>query len=195
MISAPSGGGKTTLCRKLLAEFGDVEYSISCTTRPKRGNEQHGRDYFFVSEAEFERLIAEGRFLEYATVHGYRYGTLKNKVLESLQSGRSVLLDIDIQGAGQIRDNVKSELLLRQALVDIFITVESTDVLRERLAKRGEDSAEAVALRLQNALKELESADEFSYVVVNDRLDRAYSRLVAILRENWRESEQVICES
>ncbi len=192
VISAPSGGGKTTLCTKLLSEFSDIEYSISCTTRLKRGNEQDGRDYHFVSEAEFDKLIEKGRFLEYAIVHGYRYGTLKTTVLQSLSDGRSVLLDIDVQGARQIRKNVKYDPSLQKAMVDIFVTVENTKVLRDRLSRRDEDSAEAVELRLRNAVEELKSKDEFSYVVVNDRLELAYRRLVSILCKNWYDTENEV---
>ncbi len=188
MISAPSGGGKTTLCRKLLAEFDDIEYSISCTTRPRRGNEEDGRDYYFVSEEEFDKLIEKGRFLEYAQVHGHRYGTLKETVSKSLSEGRSVLLDIDVQGARQIRDSVKYDAALENAMVDIFITVDSAEDLRDRLLKRGEDRAEDMELRLKNALEEMKSTDEFSYVVVNDQLDMAYGRLVSILRHNWHDA-------
>ncbi len=188
LISAPSGGGKTTLCKKLLAEFEDIEYSISCTTRPKRGNEEDGRDYYFVSEEEFDKLIEKGSFLEHAEVHGHRYGTLKETILKSLSEGRSVLLDIDVQGARQIRANVKYDAALKNAMVDIFVTVDSAEDLRNRLLKRGEDSAENIEIRLKNALDEMKSTDEFSYVLVNDNLDMAFERLVSILRENWRDT-------
>jgi guanylate kinase len=185
LISAPSGAGKTTLCNRLLADFDDVVYSISCTTRPRRGNEEDGKDYYFLTEEQFETYVQEGRFLEHALVHGHRYGTLRETVTKALGNGLSTLLDIDVQGARQIRKNVSGDRYLAGTLVDIFVTVEDVGILRQRLMKRGEDSAGSVDLRLRNALKELGSKSEFSYVVVNHDLDQAYENLLVILRGNW----------
>lgn len=191
VVSAPSGAGKTTLCDRLLAESENMDYSVSCTTRPPRGSETDGRDYFFVTEAEFREYVTEGRFLEHAMVHGYRYGTLKDAVEKSLSAGRSVLMDIDVQGAEQVRAKVRSSAegsLLRNALLDIFIAVPSLDVLRQRLGRRNEDSADTVALRLSNAEDEIRCAGHYMHVVVNDNLEDAYSKLKKIVCDEMNKS-------
>lgn len=186
VISAPSGAGKTTLCDCLLAECDGIVYSISCTTRPPRGSEIDGRDYFFLTEEEFKRRVAEGSFLEHAVVHGYKYGTLKKTVEDALGEGRSVLMDIDVQGAGQIRDYVFGALdgdPLKNAFVDVFIAARSMDVLKRRMEGRGEDSREVIEHRLEDAEDEVKSAEEYKYVIVNDDLNKAYLQLKDILAE------------
>ena len=130
VVSAPSGGGKSTLCDRLLASRHDMVYSVSCTTRPPRGREVDGLHYRFLSESEFERRVAAGDFLEHAVVHGARYGTLRHTVEEALRTGRSVLMDIDVQGAAQIRSALAARSVddpLRSALVDIFIAPPSLE--------------------------------------------------------------------
>jgi len=183
VVSAPSGSGKTTLCDRLLADLGDIVYSVSCTTRQPRGTETDGTDYTFLTKDEFEQQVREGQFLEHATVHGYRYGTLRETVLHALAEGRSVLMDIDVQGAEQIRACVKSGAgdLLDKAFVDIFITPPSIDALRERLEMRGEDTPEVIEKRLENAQREMAQADKYMRVIVNDELDRAYAELRGIV--------------
>jgi len=123
VVSAPSGGGKSTLCRRMLAERKDVAYSISCTTREPRGNEVNGREYHFLSEVEFDRRVKNGEFLEHALVHGHKYGTLRKPVDDALASGKSILMDIDVEGARQIREYVArlpDSDALKNAFVDIF---------------------------------------------------------------------------
>lgn len=132
VISAPSGGGKTSLCDRLLAEFDDIVYSVSCTTREPRGSEEEGRDYFFLSEEEFERRVDESVFLEHACVHGHMYGTLREAVAGVMVEGRSVLMDIDVQGARQVRDHVGGlgeGDVIRAGFIDIFVAPPSMDVL------------------------------------------------------------------
>ena len=185
VVSAPSGAGKSTLCRRLVAEEPDIVYSVSCTTRPPRGREQHGRDYFFLDPDDFERRARQDLFLEHASVHGYRYGTLRETVRDVLSNGQSVLMDIDVQGAAQIRRAARRSPegdLLRDGFVDIFIAPPSLETLRERLEKRGEDEPDTVARRLRNAEKEMACQSDFSHKVVNDDLETAYARFKAILQ-------------
>ena len=184
VISAPSGAGKTTLCDKLLQEFSEIDYSISCTTREPRGEEEDGVDYFFMTEEGFRQKIANKEFLEFAKVHGNYYGTLLKPVEDAFKAGDSVLMDIDVEGAGQVRD-VIDELEdgnpLKAGFVDIFISPPSTEELRRRLEQRGEDTPEAIELRLRNADDEMVRSGEYSYHVVNENLDLAYRRLRDII--------------
>ena len=180
VVSAPSGAGKTTLCERLLSEHGDFVYSVSCTTRPPRGAEVNGRDYHFLTPLEFECRLADGEFLEHASVHGYRYGTLVSTVRQGLAAGRHVLMDIDVQGARQIRAHIEGlppDDPMRRGFVDIFIAPPSIDVLRQRLEARGEDDAETIARRVANAEREMADRELYQHVIVNDDLDTAYRQL------------------
>lgn len=184
VMSAPSGAGKSTLCDLLLQEFPEISYSVSCTTRAPRGEEEDGQDYFFLTPAEFDRYVAEGLLLEHATVHGNRYGTPEAPVREAFAEGQSVLMDIDVAGAGQVRQYVASlpeDDPLRQGFVDIFIEPPDMEELRRRLEGRGEDAPETIELRLRNAQGEMDRAGEYRYRVVNDDLQMAYRRLRDIL--------------
>jgi guanylate kinase len=163
VLSAPSGAGKSTL-RTGLQQNQDFAYSISCTTRAPRPGEVEGSDYYFLTHADFERKIAAGEFLEHAQVHGNYYGTLKRNVLDALRGGSDVLMDIDTQGAAMIRASDDPEI--RDALADIFLMPLSLDVLRARLAKRGTESPEQIALRLHNAETELREWKRYRYAIV-----------------------------
>ena len=181
VISAPSGAGKTTLCDRLLRERDDIVYSVSCTTRPARGHERHGTDYFFLNEEEFSARLERGEFLEHAEVHEHRYGTLNKTVADALGSGRSVLMDIDVQGARQVRAHVAGVEpgdRLHGVLLDIFIEPPSLEALRSRLESRAEDSPDVIEQRLRNAAAEMACRDEFMFRIVNDDLDRAYAELL-----------------
>lgn len=183
VVSAPSGAGKTTLCRMLRESDDTVVYSISCTTRAPREGERDGEDYHFLTGAEFERRVEGGEFLEHAEVHGHRYGTLKESVVSGLRDGHDVLMDIDVQGAAQIRTRAGSaeiDPLIRRGFVDVFIVPPSREALRERLRGRGQDAEETIARRLRNAEGELARWAEYRYVVVNDRLEEAFRALCAI---------------
>ena len=184
VISAPSGAGKTTLCDLLLRAYPEIEYSVSCTTRPPRSGEEDGEDYHFIPEEQFARLVKEGRFLEHATVHGHSYGTLRDPIVDALKQGQSVLLDIDVQGAAKVRESIAklpSDDLLRQGYVDIFINPPSIDELRVRLEKRGTDSPDVIEKRMQNAEEELSRSGEYMYQLTNDDLRTCFKRLCDVI--------------
>lgn len=183
IISAPSGGGKTTLCRLLLKEFDRIVYSISCTTRPKRKGETDGKDYFFLTPSEFKRKLEQADLLEHAEVHGYAYGTPRARVEKILRAGRDVLLDIDVQGAMQVRSLTEREphSLLAQAYLDIFIMPPDLATLRERLLARGQDSLEVIERRLANAALEIQKRCAYKHIIINDNLEQAYSELRDII--------------
>lgn len=186
VVSAPSGAGKTTLCSKLMEEFGSIDFSVSCTTRAPRGQEKDGVDYYFLKQEEFDARVANGDFLEYATVHGNSYGTLKKSLTDALDAGRDVLLDIDVQGAALIREVLAGmdpgdELV--DAFLDVFIAPPSMDELRRRLVGRGTDAADVIDKRLSKAQHEMAQQDEYAHIVVNDDLDVAYAALREIFRQ------------
>jgi guanylate kinase len=178
VISAPSGAGKTTLCQMLLRDFPELELSISSTTRGPRGSEQHGKEYFFLSREAFERDIQEGHFAEWAIVHGNYYGTSKKVVEHCFGNGKSVLLDIDVQGAESIRKAYPDRSLL------VFISPPNMEILEARLRARGTETEAAIQKRLNNSKQEMEKAKVFDHVIVNDQLDRAYLELKRLLHKN-----------
>ena len=184
VISAPSGCGKTTLIDMLLQEYCDIVYSISCTTRAPRGEEEDGMDYHFKTVERFEELIAEDAFIEHARVHGNYYGTLREPIESALREGCSVILDIDVQGAAKVREFVHSlpdSDPMKAGYVDIFILPPSMEELRSRLVGRGTDSPEAVEKRLENAEGEIARAGEYMFRVTNDDLGMAYRRLCDLI--------------
>ena len=184
VVSAPSGAGKSTLCDRLLEERGDIAYSVSCTTRAPRGAEQNGKDYYFITEEEFSKRIADGEFLEYATVHNKRYGTLEDTVSSALDEGNSVIMDIDVQGAAQVRnrvDRMPDAEPVKDGYLDIFIEPPSMDALRERLESRGEDEPDEIKRRLMAAGEEMQHSGDYGCVIVNDDLERAYSELKSVV--------------
>ena len=178
VVSGPSGSGKTTLCRRL-ADAGEARYSISCTTRTPRPGEVDGRDYHFLSREEFERRLAAGDFLEHAEVHGNLYGSLKSEVLSHLEAGRDVVMDIDVQGAEQVRACADPDI--RRAFVDLFVMPPSGEELRARLAGRGTDSEETIALRMTNALKEMRHWNAYTYVLHSSTREEDYARFQALV--------------
>ena len=184
VMSAPSGCGKSTLVDMLLQEYGDIVYSISCTTRAPRGEEEDGLDYHFLSRTRFEELIGENAFIEYAKVHDNYYGTLKAPIEEVLAEGNSMILDIDVQGAAKVRDYVQklpNNDPLKIGYVDIFILPPSMEELRRRLEGRGTDAPAAIEKRLANAEGEIARADEYMFKVTNDDLSMAYKRLCDLI--------------
>ena len=179
LISAPSGGGKSTLL-KMLSEEPDFVYSISCTTRAPRPGEADGRDYHFLSVAEFERRIAAGDFIEHANVHGNFYGTLRKTILDSMDSGRDVLMDVDIQGAARIRADADERL--QAALVDIFLMPASMDELRRRLLKRGTETPEQLDVRLHNAKTEMAEWKNYHYIILSGTPMQDFENFRAIMQ-------------
>jgi guanylate kinase len=184
VMSAPSGCGKSTLIDMLLQEYPDIVYSISCTTRDPRGEEEDGLDYHFLSKERFEELIAEKAFIEHACVHGNYYGTLKAPISEVLAEGNSMIMDIDVQGAAKVRDYVRSlpnTDPMKMGYVDIFIDPPSMEELRARLEGRGTDSPATIEKRLANAEGEIQRAGEYMFRVTNDELAIAYRRLCDLI--------------
>jgi guanylate kinase len=177
IISGPSGAGKTTISKKMLAQIPSIRYSVSATTRPPRKGEINGRDYFFVSEAEFSRMARKGQFAESASVHGHRYGTPKKFLREAVDSGKNILLDIDVQGGRKLRK-------LYPRGVFIFILPPSLVSLEKRLRKRAKDNAGIIRTRLNNAKKEIKEIGNYDYLVVNDKLDDALAQLKSIIRNS-----------
>jgi guanylate kinase len=174
ILSAPSGGGKTTIARALLKRRADLGYSVSCTTRSPRPAEKPGRDYYFMTRSEFLAERERGAFAESAEVHGNLYGTLRSEVERVLASGRHVVMDIDPQGARQF-------IRAFPQTVTIFILPPSAEVLLERLRSRKTENPVELAARLTSALQELQQVDEYQYVVVNDDLERAVSSVSSIV--------------
>lgn len=184
VVSAPSGAGKTSLVNALVSNDQNIRVSVSHTTRARRGNEREGENYFFIDRAQFAAMVAAGAFLEHATVFGNSYGTSRATVERELASGRDVLLEIDWQGAQQIRHSFP-------AAVSLFILPPSHQALSERLRRRGEDNDDAISKRTAEAVIEMSHHDEYDYLIVNDRFDDAVADLRAIIRaERLRASRQ-----
>ena len=175
VVAAPSGGGKTSLINALLEQDDRVTLSVSFTTRSPRSGEQDGVHYHFVDDQEFVRLIGQNAFLEHAEVYGHRYGTARDQVQNKLEAGFDVLLDIDWQGARQLRDSFSS-------CCTIFILPPSLQALRNRLSRRGQDSEEAIDLRMMEARAEISHWDEFEHLIINDNFDEALADLQSIVR-------------
>lgn len=179
VLSSPSGGGKSTITRRLVAEREDCGYSISATTRSPRGGEVDGVAYHFLDEAEFERRVEAGEFVEHATYNGHRYGTLVSEFVRVMHGGQHVLLDIEVAGARQVRERYPDAVL-------VFIVPPSGAVLAKRLRERGTEDEAVIAARLQRAIDELGAAVEYDYVVANDNVDSAVQVVEAILDAETR---------
>ena len=186
VFSAPSGAGKSSLIKNIIEKStGDIELSISATTRPPRDGEEHGRDYFFISDEEFNELRRSDSFIEHANVHGYQYGTLKSFVDEKIQNGISIILDIDVQGFNLIRNAIEHNL-------SIFIIPPSIKELRKRLTSRGLDSSDVIEKRLSNAKTELRYAEQYDYIVLNDLFENTLGELVSIINdENYTYDKEI----
>ena len=179
VVSAPSGAGKTTLCNAL-RQTRDFVYSVSCTTRDARPGEIEGEDYYFISKEEFARRVEAGEFLEHATVHGYSYGTLRSTVINHLNEGVDVLLDIDIQGAAAIRACSDPQII--DALADVFIMPTSLDELRRRLMKRATETPEQIEVRLRNAASEMKSWSKYKYAIISGSVEEDLQKFRNIMR-------------
>jgi guanylate kinase len=186
VLSSPSGAGKTTLSRALLAGDDDLALSVSMTTRPMRAGEREGVDYFFVSTGRFDAAVRNGEFLEHAIVFDYRYGTPSAPVMDALASGRDVLFDIDWQGTQQLKEKA------REDLVSIFVLPPSHAELERRLKARAQDSDDVVSRRMAKAADEISHWAEYDYVIVNDELDSALANVIAILgAERLKRTRQI----
>jgi guanylate kinase len=174
ILSSPSGAGKTTIAAAILKSRKDIGYSVSCTTRSPRAGETDGKDYYFLSRVEFIRRMNEGAFAESAEVHGNLYGTLKSEIQRVLDSGRHVLMDVDIQGAALLRRAFPS-------VVTIFILPPSGEVMLDRLRRRKTEDKEAIVRRLESALQELQAVEDYEYVVINDVLEESVRRVSSIV--------------
>jgi guanylate kinase len=182
LISAPSGGGKTTLCRQLLAARPDMTRAITCTTREPRPGEKDGVDYYFLDASAFLKRLQAGNFIEYATVYGNNYGVLKSELLGKLRQGKDVLLNVDVQGAATIHERAQEDPELKDALVTVFLTPQSLDILEQRLRQRGKDSSATMQKRLSVARQELAQWKIFDYLVISTTIAEDLRRMMAIVQ-------------
>lgn len=174
IVSGPSGGGKTTLVERVLRDLDNLKFSVSCTTRKPRAGEVNGVDYVFVTEYEFNKMIDEDKFAEYADVHGHMYGTPLSELESAAKSGVDLLLDIDVQGARQIRQRFAGGFYC-------FVLPSSFELLRSRLLERGSENRGEIEKRLSDAGKEVSDIDNYDYIIINDELDRALECLVSVI--------------
>jgi len=181
VISGPSGAGKGTICKELLRLDKRLRLSVSATTRKKRPGEVHGKEYYFLEEDEFQKTVDDEGFLEWAEVHGRKYGTLKSHVFDILKSGKDCILEIDVQGGLQINQIVGSTCLM------IFINAPSEEELVRRITKRNPEKPEEIKKRMLTARWELEQEDKYQYTVVNDKLEKAVQEVLDIIREERKE--------
>lgn len=185
IVSAPSGAGKTTLCRKAVDYFPDLRHSISYTTRSAREGEKNGVDYHFASELIFQKMLDNSEFLEWARVHGNKYGTSVTDTQAILEKGLDIILDIDVQGAAQVKKKSMSAVF-------IFIFPPSLETTKERIRNRGKDSDKAILDRLEAAKKEIKEAKKYDYFIINDNLDDAFERLKSIIIAERSKKERML---
>jgi guanylate kinase len=181
VISAPSGGGKTTLCEQLLATRPDMARAITCTTRAPRPGEKDGKDYYFLDAGTFLKRVQAGHFLEHATVYGNSYGTLRGEVLDRLRTGKDVLLNIDVQGAASVRASVENDDDLKRAFISVFLTPPSAAILEARLKKRGQDSPATIQKRLSVARQEVAQWRHFDYLIISTSIKEDLRRMLAVV--------------
>jgi guanylate kinase len=182
VIAGPAGTGKTTLCERMVHDVPGVERVVTSTTRPPREGEVHGRDYYFFDDAEFDRLVAEGAFLEWARVHGHerRYGTLRRVIAEKLSASIDLCMNVDVQGVASIQRAAADDALLSQRLVSVFLMPPSLDELRERLRGRGQDDASEIERRMETARREMQQWPSYDYCIVSRAKDEDFAALRAI---------------
>lgn len=178
VVSGPSGAGKNTLINSVIPSIPNLQYSVSATTRKPRAGEIDGVDYFFVSDEEFDQMITDGEFLEWAEFVGNRYGTPKTFVQEKINQGKTVIMDIDIQGAQQVRQKMAEAVF-------VFLLPPTWEELRNRLIKRGKDPEEAITKRLEVSFAELSNIVDYDYFIINDQLEKATERLETIIKAEW----------
>lgn len=187
VLSAPSGGGKSTVVKSILESDPNIEYSVSATSRPPRKGEVDGESYHFLSTEEFERLIQEDKFLEWAVVHNHYYGTLRDVIEEKLKRNKDIILDLDFQGGLAVKRKIPESVL-------IFLLPPSMEVLEKRLRKRQLDSEETIRVRLRNAATEIKYASKYDYIVVNDELEETVFTIRRIIEaERYKSNHVKIC--
>ena len=191
LISAPSGGGKTTLCQHLLAARPEMTRAVTCTTRPPRAGERDGADYYFLDAASFDKHVEAGDFLEHATVYGNSYGTLKAEVLGKLRQGKDVLLNVDVQGAATIQEKTREVPELKRALASVFLTPPSLSIVEERLRRRGTDSPAVIQKRLSVARQEIAQWKHFDYLLLSASIDEDLRQMLAIIEAEKMRSVRV----
>lgn len=189
VISAPSGGGKTTLCHELLRVRPSMVRAITCTTRPPRPGEKEGVDYYFLDATTFLRRVQAGHFLEHATVYGNSYGTLRSEVLDKLRQGKDVILNIDVQGAASVRACVEQDGDLKKSFISVFLTPPSLEILEARLKKRNQDPAPVISKRLSVARQEIAQWKNFDYLIMSTTVAEDLRQMLAIIdAEKMRQS-------
>src|SRR6266568_8278078 len=191
LISAPSGGGKTTVCQRLLAARPGMTRAVTCTTRAPREGERDGVDYYFLDAESFLKRVQAGNFLEHATVYGNSYGILKGEVLGKLRQGKDVLLSVDVQGAATIRERAEEDPELKRSLVTVFLTPPSLAVLEERLRKRGTDSPAIIQKRLAVARQEIAQWKNFDYLLISTSISEDLRRMLAVVEAEKLRSARV----
>jgi guanylate kinase len=191
LISAPSGGGKTTLCQQLLLARPQMTRAVTCTTRAPRQGERDGADYYFLDAAGFQKRLQEGIFIEHATVHGNSYGTLKSELLGKLRQGNDVLLNVDVQGAASIRAKAQEDAELKRALVSVFLTPPSFSILEARLRKRGTDAEPVIQKRLGVARQEIAQWRHFDYLLLSSTVQEDLRQMLAIVEAEKMRTERV----
>jgi guanylate kinase len=191
LISAPSGGGKTTLCHQLLAARPGMSRAVTCTTRAPREGERDGVDYYFLTAESFLKRVHSGNFLEHATVYGNSYGTLKSEVLGRMRQGQDVLLNVDVQGAATIREKAQQDQELGRALISVFLTPPSLGVLEERLRKRGTDQRAVIQKRLGVARQEIAQWKHFDYLLLSGSISEDLRRMLAIVESEKMRSSRL----
>ena len=182
VISAPSGGGKTTLCHQLLTARPDMTRAVTCTTREPREGEQDGVDYYFLDAGSFLKRVQAGNFIEHATVHGNSYGVLKSELLSKLRQGKDVLLNVDVQGAATIRQRAEEDPELMGSLVSVFLTPPSAAILEKRLRRRGTDAPAVIQKRLSVARQEVAQWKNFDYLLISTTIEEDLRRMLAIVQ-------------
>ena len=191
LISAPSGGGKTTLCQHLLPARPQMTRAVTCTTRSPRPGERDGVDYYFLDAGSFLKRVQAGNFLEHATVYGNSYGILKSEVLGKLRQGKDVLLSVDVQGAAAIRERAEEDPELKRALVSVFLTPPSLAMLEERLKKRGTDSPAIIQKRLGVARQEIAQWKNFDYLLISTTIQEDLRKMLAVVEAEQMRTPRV----
>ena len=191
LISAPSGGGKTTLCQQLLAARSQMTRAVTCTTRPPRAGERDGLDYYFLDAGSFLKRVQAGNFLEHATVYGNSYGILKAEVLGKLRQGKDVLLNVDVQGTATIREKAQEDAELKRALMSVFLTPPSMEIVERRLRTRGTDSEAVIQKRLSVARQEIAQWKNFDYLLLSSSIEEDLRRILAIVEAEKMRSLRV----